>query len=225
VAIAERGDAVVVQTRREELRGRQLVVCSGVMADRMVRMQGLRADFRMVPFRGEYYRLGEHCPVRIRQHIYPIPDPALPFLGIHLTRTLDGGITIGPNAVLAGGRGAYRRAERDWRDISEMLFFPGFWRLLPQYWRQGVAEFRNSRWVSVYLEQARKYCPGLRLEDLEPHPSGIRAQAVARDGRLIQDFLFVESARSLHVCNAPSPAATSALPIGRHIVERITARE
>jgi len=224
VAIAEARDGVTVRTHKEEWRGRQLVVCAGVMADRLVRLQGLNADFAMVPFRGEYYRLRAQCPVRIRRHIYPIPDPALPFLGIHLTRTLDGGITIGPNAVLAGGRSAYERGARDWRDIREMLLFPGFWRLLPHYWRQGVAEFRNSRWPSVYLKQAQKYCPDLRLADLEPHPAGIRAQAVGRDGRLVQDFLFVESARCLHVCNAPSPAATSALPIGRHIVERIAAR-
>lgn len=224
LAIAERADSVTVQTARDEFRGAYLVVCAGIMADRLVRLQGLPANFAMVPFRGEYYRLSERCPIRIRRHIYPIPDPALPFLGIHLTRMIDGGITIGPNAVVAGGRSAYRHGSRDWRDIREMLAFPGFWRLLPRYWRQGLTEYRASLSPAAYLRQAQKYCPRLQLSDLEAHPAGIRAQAVARDGSLLQDFLFVESARSLHVCNAPSPAATAALPIGRHVVERIGAR-
>jgi L-2-hydroxyglutarate oxidase len=193
------------------------------MSDRLVRLQGLPAPFRIVPFRGEYFRLRAAAAPRVEHHIYPIPDPALPFLGIHLTRMIDGAITIGPNAVLAPGREAYSAARFSARDLVDMAAFPGFWRLLPHYWRQGVREFGNSLFPAVYLREAQKYCPSLRLEDLEPHPPGIRAQAVDRSGALLQDFVFAESARSLHVCNAPSPAATSALPIARHIVEKISA--
>jgi L-2-hydroxyglutarate oxidase len=224
VAIAERADAIAVSTAREELRGRYLITCAGVMSDRLIRLQGLRADFRIVPFRGEYYRLRDDSGIDIRHHIYPIPDPALPFLGIHLTRTIDGAVTIGPNAVLAPGREAYQWRRRNWRDLAEMAVFPGFWRLLPRYWRQGLAELGNSWSPSFYLRQAQKYCPRLQLADLQPHPAGIRAQAVARDGRLLHDFVFVESPRSLHVGSAPSPAATAALPIGAFIVERIAGR-
>jgi L-2-hydroxyglutarate oxidase len=137
---------------------------------------------------------------------------------------IDGGITVGPNAVLAMGREAYRQTQFDWRDVADIASFPGFWRLLPGYWRQGIAEFKSSIHSAGYLRQVQKYCPRLQLADLQPHPSGIRAQAVDRDGHLLQDFLLLESTRSLHVCNAPSPAATSALPIARHIIARIAAK-
>jgi (S)-2-hydroxyglutarate dehydrogenase len=222
--IVERGDGVYVRTDAAELRGAYLLACAGTMSDRVAAMQGLPIDFRIVPFRGEYFRLRENSGVTIAHHIYPIPDPRLPFLGIHLTRTIDGGITVGPNAVLAAGREAYRQTQFDWRDIADIASFPGFWRLLPGYWRQGATELKNSLYTAGYLRQVRKYCPRLQLADLQSHPAGIRAQAVDRDGRLLQDFLLLESARSLHVCNAPSPAATSALPIARHIVERIAAK-
>jgi (S)-2-hydroxyglutarate dehydrogenase len=222
--IVERSDSVYVRTADTELCGAYLLACAGAMADRLALMQGLAIDFRIVPFRGEYFRLCPNSGVTIAHHIYPIPDPRLPFLGIHLTRMIDGGITVGPNAVLAMGREAYRQTQFDWRDVADIASFPGFWRLLPGYWRQGIAEFKNSIHSAGYLRQVQKYCPRLQLADLQPHPSGIRAQAVDRDGHLLQDFLLLESTRSLHVCNAPSPAATSALPIARHIIARITAK-
>lgn len=223
-AIVERGARVSVRTAQgEEFRAKYLIACAGVMSDRLARLQGLAVDFRIVPFRGEYFRLREHS-ASIRHHIYPIPDPALPFLGIHLTRMIDGGITVGPNAVLAPGREAYDNRSFDWRDMAETAGFSGFWRMLPAYWRAGVKEFAGSLCTAGYLREVRKYCPRLQRDDLLPHPPGIRAQAVDRDGRLVQDFLWVESARSLHVCNAPSPAATSALPIAQHIVARVAER-
>ncbi|MDB6060553.1 MAG: hydroxyglutarate oxidase [Verrucomicrobiaceae bacterium] len=233
--IVEHANSIsIITSRDEELRGDYLISCAGVMADRLARSQGLRADFRIVPFRGEYFRLRDnsaldnvpldHAALNVSHHIYPIPDPTLPFLGIHLTRMIDGGITIGPNAVLAPGREAYTNARVNWGDMTDMAMFSGFWRLLPQYWQQGARELRNSLFIDAYLREAQKYCPHLTREDLLPHPSGIRAQAVDRTGKLVQDFLFVESTRSLHVCNAPSPAATSAIPIARHIVERISPR-
>lgn len=218
--IDERADRIHVQTDGGEFGARYLIACAGAMSDRLARVQGLPVDFRIVPFRGEYFRLREHSAT-IRHHIYPIPDPALPFLGIHLTRMIGGGVTVGPNAVLAPGREAYRNADHDWRDMLEIAGFSGFWRMLPQYWRAGLKELRSSACTAGYLREVRKYCPRLELADLQPHPSGIRAQAIDRDGRLLQDFLLLESSRSLHVCNAPSPAATSALPIAQHIVARV----
>jgi L-2-hydroxyglutarate oxidase len=221
--IVERGNRVHVRTLDAEFSAHYLVACGGVMSDRLAQLQGLPVDFRIVPFRGEYFRLRESSAL-IRHHVYPVPDPALPFLGIHLARTIDGGVTVGPNAVLAPGREAYNNADFDWRDMLETAAFPGFWRLLPGYWRAGFSEFKNSAWHAGYLREVQKYCPRLQLDDLLPHPAGIRAQAVDRSGRLLQDFLLLESARSLHVCNAPSPAATSALPIARHIVARVAAQ-
>ncbi len=227
--ICERADAVTLTLRQlvdaaaVEVQTKQLLVCAGVMADRLLAAQGLTADFAMLPFRGDYFRLRPAATLTLNHHIYPIPDPALPFLGIHLTRTIDGGITVGPNAVLAPGRTAYTAAQWNTGDVLEMLGFAGFWRLLPKVWRHALAEFRNSAWPEFYLRQAQKYCPSLTLADLTSHPSGIRAQAVARDGSLLQDFIFVQSKRCLHVCNAPSPAATAALPIGAHVVARLNA--
>ena len=223
LALQETPNEVTLSTTAGKFSARYSIACAGVMADRLVRLQGLQADFRILPFRGEYFRLHASSAVNISHHIYPLPDPALPFLGIHLTRMIDGGITVGPNAVLAPGREAYRNAQFNLFDLSEMASFAGFWRLLPQYWRQGLREICNSLLPAAYLREAQKYCPRLTLDDFAAHPPGIRAQAVDNAGRLLHDFLFVRSARTLHVCNAPSPAATSALPIARHIVEQIPA--
>lgn len=219
--IDERGDAIEIGAAGETIRARFLAACAGIMADRLVRLQGLAADFRMVPFRGEYFRLRPSAALTLRHHIYPVPDPALPFLGIHLTRLIDGGISVGPNAVLALGRESYHGGIPDRRTVGELASFPGFWRLLRRYWRAGAGELRDSMFPAAYLRRAQTYCPSLTLADLEPAPAGIRAQAVLRDGSLVHDFLFVRSRRALHVCNAPSPAATSALPIAGHLCREI----
>ncbi|MGH9625724.1 MAG: L-2-hydroxyglutarate oxidase, partial [Bryobacteraceae bacterium] len=153
--------------------------------------------------------------------IYPAPDPDLPFLGIHLTRIIGGGITVGPNAVLGFAREGYPRFSFCWRDVREFGGFSGFWKTMKTHLRSGIFEMRNSLWKPGYLAQCRKYCPELILEDLLPYEAGIRAQAVLRDGTLVHDFLFLQTGRMLHVCNAPSPAATSAIPIGQMIVEKI----
>jgi len=160
----------------------------------------------------------------VRSLIYPIPDPDLPFLGIHLTRMIDGRVTVGPNAVLGFAREGYRKGSVNGRDIATFAAFPGFWKVIRRNLRSGAREMRNSVWRKGYLDECRKYCPGLALEDLLPYEAGIRAQAVRRDGTLEHDFLFADTARTLHVCNAPSPAATSALPIGRMIADRAAAQ-
>ncbi|MFZ9133248.1 MAG: L-2-hydroxyglutarate oxidase [Gemmobacter sp.] len=198
------------------------VVCAGLQADRMARAFGAEVDFRIIPFRGEYFRIRNQPPDLVRRLIYPVPDPARPFLGVHLTRKLDGGLTVGPNAVLAAAREGYGR-EISGRDLADSLGYGGFWRLLARHGRAALDEARGSLSKAAYLAKVRRYCPQIGLDDLVPYRPGIRAQAVGRDGRILDDFLFVSTPRSLHVCNAPSPAATAALPIARHVVDRLLA--
>jgi L-2-hydroxyglutarate oxidase len=185
-------------------------------------MAGARTDFQIVPFRGEYYRLPPARSGLITRLIYPIPDPALPFLGVHLTRTIDGGVTVGPNAVLGFAREGYRKGTFRPRDVAAYVRFGGTWRMARANVRTGARELRNSIFKRGYLRDVRKYCPELTVGDLLPAPAGIRAQAVLRDGTLVHDFLFAETPRTLHVCNAPSPAATSAIPIGEMIATKLT---
>jgi len=222
--IREGSAAVTVASTRGDLEASYVVCCAGLMADRLAAMAGLQLDCRIIPFRGEYYQLPPGRSGLIRHLIYPIPDPSLPFLGVHLTRMIDGRVTVGPNAVLALKREAYSKIDASLRDIAEMLAFPGFWKLTLGNLKFGLSEFRNSLSKRSYLQQIRKYCPELTVDDLLPHPAGVRAQAVSRTGELIHDFLITHSARTIHVCNAPSPAATSAIPIGRHIVNEIHKR-
>ncbi len=216
--IAEGANAVTLTlSTGETVTTRHLVVCAGLGADRLARMCGLAADFAIVPFKGEYFRLAPRHDTVVRHLIYPVPDPALPFLGIHLTRMIGGFVTVGPNAVLSLAREGYARLALDPRDVAAMARFPGLWRMLRANLRPGLSELRNSVFRRSYLRACQRYCPSLDLSDLLPHPPGIRAQAVMRDGTLVHDFLIRRSARTIHICNAPSPAATSALPIARHI--------
>ncbi|ELS3715624.1 L-2-hydroxyglutarate oxidase [Vibrio fluvialis] len=198
-----------------------LVSCSGLMADRMTKMLGLETDFQIIPYRGEYYRLAPKHNQVVKHLIYPIPDPELPFLGVHLTRMIDGSVTVGPNAVQGFKREGYGKVNISVRDVWEMLSFSGFWKVTAKNLKTGLVEMKNSLWKPGYLQLVRKYCPSIELADLQPYPAGIRAQAVLSDGTLVHDFLFAESPRSLHVCNAPSPAATSAMPIGEYICQKI----
>jgi len=199
-----------------------LISCAGLMADRIVRLNGINTDFRIVPFRGEYYQLPGEKSDLINHLIYPIPDPELPFLGVHLTRMIDGRITVGPNAVLGWKREGYGRLNINLQDCMDMFSFPGFWKVISKNLKSGLKETKNSLWKRGYLKAVKKYCPQLSLADLLAYPAGVRAQAVLKDGTLVHDFLFAESRRSLHVCNAPSPAATSAIPIGSYICDKIT---
>ena len=220
-SIQEGRRTVRLRMGSEMVESRYLLVCGGLMADRLAMMIGIDVDFRIIPFRGEYYRLPKRLGAIVRHLIYPIPDPELPFLGVHLTRMIDGTVTVGPNAVLGWKREGYGRLNFDWQDSREMLTFPGFWSVLGDNLASGLAEMRDSLFKTGYLQRVRKYCPRIERDDLLPYPAGIRAQAVKRDGTLVHDFLFAESERSFHVCNAPSPAATSAMPIGEYITDRI----
>jgi L-2-hydroxyglutarate oxidase len=221
--IREEADGVTVTAGGETLRARVLVACAGLMADRLARLCGIGADFRIVPFRGEYYRLPPSRNDIVRHLIYPIPDPSLPFLGVHLTRMIGGFVTVGPNAVFSFKREGYTRFAFDLKDTAEALSFPGTWQVLKRHGRSGLDEFKNSLSRRRYLELCRRYCPELTLDDLLPHPSGVRAQAVLRDGTLVHDFLIERTNRTIHICNAPSPAATSAIPIGQHVAEQAEA--
>ncbi len=198
-----------------------LISCSGLMADRITKMMGIQTDFQIIPFRGEYYQLPDKYNNIVNHLIYPIPDPDLPFLGVHLTRMINGTVTIGPNAVQGWKREGYGKINLDLRDIWEMLKFKGFWQVLKNNWKTGLIETKNSWYKPGYLKVVQKYCPMIKLEDLQAYPTGVRAQAVLKDGTLVHDFLFAESPRSLHVCNAPSPAATSAIPIGKYICDKV----
>lgn len=200
------------------LEARHVIVCAGLEADRLAGMCGLADDFRIVPFKGEYFRLAQRHDRVVHHMIYPVPDPALPFLGVHLTPMIGGYVTVGPNAVLSLAREGYGKLAFNTRDLADMLGFAGFWRTMAANLRPGLHEARMSLFRRSYLQACRRYCPGLELEDLTPHRPGIRAQAVMRDGTLAHDFLIRRTARTIHVCNAPSPAATSAMPIAEHVV-------
>lgn len=204
--------------------GKFLITCSGLMADRMTKMLSIETDFQIVPYRGEYYRLDSKHNGIVNHLIYPIPDPDLPFLGVHLTRMIDGSVTVGPNAVQGWKREGYGVVNFSLKDTMQMLRFSGFWKVTAKHLKTGLVEFKNSWWKPGYLKLVNKYCPKIELADLKPYPAGIRAQAVMKDGTLVHDFLFAESPRSLHVCNAPSPAATSAMPIGEYICQKVIAK-
>lgn len=217
-AIKEAANDVTLRLASGEvLKTRNLVVCAGLQADRLAQMCGLGNDFAIVPFKGEYYRLAPRNDNIVQHLIYPVPDPALPFLGVHLTRMIGGYVTVGPNAVLALSREGYAKIAPSMRDMVAMAGFPGFWRTMRDNLRTGLSEAASSAFRNRYLQSCQRYCPSLELEDLRPHPPGIRAQAVMRDGTLVHDFLIRQTRRTIHICNAPSPAATSAIPIARHV--------
>ena len=220
-AMREHARGVTVHAGARRIEAGRLVACAGLQSDRLARLAGLPVTHQIVPFRGEYYRLPAEKNGIIASLIYPIPDPDLPFLGIHLTRMIDGGVTVGPNAVLGFSREGYPKLAINVRDVAQYLFFPGLWKVLARYRRSVRAELTGSLLKSAYLRECRKYCPSLSVADLLPFSAGIRAQAVTRDGLLVHDFLFLQSERMLHVCNAPSPAATSAIPIGVRIADAV----
>ena len=219
--ISEFSTHIQIATHADELAAKQLVTCGGLQSDRLVKLSGQTPNFKIIPFRGEYYRLPDNKNDAITSLIYPIPDPNLPFLGIHLTKMIDGSITVGPNAVLGFAREKYARGSVSLNDCADFMSYSGFWRMLGGNIRPALTEFRNSVFKSGYLAACRKYMPELTKDELFPCETGIRAQAVMRDGSFAHDFLFQQTDRILHVCNAPSPAATSSLPIGQFIVGKV----
>lgn len=200
---------------------RILVNCAGLHSDTVAVMAGISPSVRIVPFRGEYYRLTEEASALVKTLIYPVPDPRFPFLGVHFTRRIDGAVEVGPNAVLALGREHYRGAAADWAELRSILAHRGFRRLARRHWRAGTAEMLNSRSTHLYARLARRLVPALRRVDLLPGGAGVRAQAVGLDGVLVDDFVIEHAGRTVHVLNAPSPGATASTAIGRYVAERV----
>ncbi|MFJ5155253.1 L-2-hydroxyglutarate oxidase [Streptomyces sp. NPDC088353] len=211
----------VLTGRGDVVRARVLVNCAGLYCDEVARLTGDEPGVRIVPFRGEYYELAR--PELVRGLVYPVPDPAFPFLGVHLTRGVDGGVHIGPNAVPALAREGYGWGVVRPRELAGTLGWPGSWRIARRHWRYGAGELRRSVSKGAFTQAVRRLMPGVREEDLVPAAAGVRAQAVLRDGTLVDDFLIREGARAVHVLNAPSPAATASLPIGREVARRALA--
>ena len=219
-AIHRDGDSWRIETPKGELRARHLLNCAGANSDRVARRAGLRPKARIVPFRGEYKLLSEERSHLVRHLIYPVPDPRFPFLGVHFTRRIQGGIEAGPNAVLAFSRNGYRWGNVSPRDLLSMASFPGFWRMGLRYWRTGLGEMQRSLSAGAFARALAELLPEVRREDLVPGGAGVRAQALGPDGKLLDDFHIETQPGAVHVLCAPSPAATASLAIGADIGRR-----
>ena len=226
LGLEEHREGIVVRTADDETLARGVVACAGLQSDRVAAMTGGagRDRVRIVPFRGDYYTLLRSARHLVRGLLYPVPDARFPFLGVHFTRRIDGEVWAGPNAVLAFAREGYRRRDVDLRDLRATLAWPGLWRLAGRYARTGIAETWRDWWKPAFVAQLRRYLPEIRSEDLVFGPSGVRAQAVTRRGEVVDDFDIVAEGRAIHVCNAPSPAATSSLAIGSVVAAQAVER-
>jgi L-2-hydroxyglutarate oxidase len=198
--------------------------CAGLHSDRIARMAGKEPEMMIVPFRGVYYELRPEARRFCRNLIYPVPNPAYPFLGVHFTRMIDGRIEVGPNAVLTTAREGYDLRTWNWQDLSEAAGYPGFRRLAAQHWKMGLDEMHRTLSKRAYVKAVQGLVPDVRADDLLPCRSGIRAQALRSDGSMVDDFVMIDQEDALHVCNAPSPAATACLAIGGRIVDRVSER-
>jgi L-2-hydroxyglutarate oxidase len=212
--VARDGDGMVLETGKGEVRCRFLVNCAGLHSDRVARLAGVEPGVLIVPFRGEYFRLAPARTELVRNLIYPVPDPEFPFLGVHFTRMVGGGVEAGPNAVLALKREGYTRWSFSLRDAAATFAYPGFWRMARSYWRMGFGEYWRSFDKRAFVRALQALIPEIQPADLMPGGAGVRAQALDRSGRLLDDFRIVEGERQVHVLNAPSPAATASISIG-----------
>jgi L-2-hydroxyglutarate oxidase len=225
VGITSRPDAVTVSTTTAEFRGDQFVNCAGLHSDRLARLAGLTPDVRIIPFRGEYYELTPEASYLVKGLIYPVPDPAFPFLGVHLTRMINSSIHAGPNAILALAREGYTKLKINPRDVADSLRWPGLWRLGKRYWRTGFDEAARSLSRKRFLASLRELVPDLPDDCLVATHAGVRAQALRRNGQLVDDFYYERTTRQVHVLNAPSPAATASLEIAKRIANELEVAE
>jgi (S)-2-hydroxyglutarate dehydrogenase len=220
-AIRAEGSGAIVETSKDTLATRWVINCAGLHSDRVAKLTGADPGARIVPFRGEYYELKPERRSLVRNLIYPVPDPNFPFLGVHFTRMIDGSVHAGPNAVLSLKREGYHRTSFDLRDFIDTMTYAGFWRLAAKHAKSGLEEMHRSFSKKAFVQSLRKLIPDVHEDDLIPGAAGVRAQALRSDGGLVDDFLIVHSPFAIHVCNAPSPAATASLEIGRVIAESV----
>lgn len=219
--IEHRVEGVVVTAEERRFFAKALVNCAGLQSDLVAALAGVDPGVRIVPFRGEYYRLSLDAERLVRALIYPVPDPRFPFLGVHFTRRVDGSVEVGPNAVLALGREHYRGVRPDWNELRSILAYEGFRRLATRHWLSGTREMLNSRSKRLYARLARGLVPKLKSEHLIAGGAGVRAQAVDRSGSLVDDFVIERAGTTVHVLNAPSPGATASVAIGRYVAEQV----
>jgi (S)-2-hydroxyglutarate dehydrogenase len=219
--ISERGREVVVRTNKGAFHARALVNCAGLYSDRVARLCGVEPGAKIVPFRGEYYELRPEKRYLVKNLIYPVPNPNFPFLGVHFTRSIDGMVEAGPNAVLGLAREGYKKTDFNLRDFVEEITYPALWRLARKNWRTGIGEIHRSVSKKAFVRGLEKLVPEVEEGDVIPISAGVRAQALNEDGAMVDDFLISEGENSVHVLNAPSPAATASIPIGQEIARRI----
>ena len=221
---ASKGDRVIVNSTNGDIESRFIVTCGGLHGDRVAKKSGTNVDSKIVPFRGEYFELTKESEHLCRNLIYPVPDPKFPFLGVHFTRMVHGGVECGPNAVLAFAREGYTKTKINVVDLAESLTYPGFLRMAAKYWKTGAGEMWRSVSKRAFVKALQRLIPEIQSHHLHAAPAGVRAQALGRDGKLVDDFLIYENERIVNVCNAPSPAATSSLNIGNLIVDKLATR-
>jgi L-2-hydroxyglutarate oxidase len=219
--ITNRGGTHLIETTAGEYEARFLVSCAGLHSDRVARLAGANPGAKIIPFRGEYYELIASKRHLVRTLIYPVPNPDFPFLGVHFTKMIDGSVHAGPNAILAFKREGYKKADFNLRDFCETLSFGGFWRLASKNFRQGMKEMYRSLVKDAFVRSLQELIPEIRSADLVPCKAGVRAQALLNNGKLVDDFLIIRGYKALHVCNAPSPAATASLEIAKAIVAQV----
>lgn len=219
--ICEYDNEVVVNTEKDTFIGKYMINCGGLHSDRIAKMAGYLIDMKIIPFRGEYYQIKPERRYLVKNLIYPVPNPDFPFLGVHFTRMIDGKVDVGPNAVLSLKREGYKKTDFHIRDAAEIFTYKGFWKLAKTYMKEGMEEMIRSISKKKFVENARRLIPELREEDLISAPAGVRAQALLVNGNLADDFQIIHGKSSMHVCNAPSPAATASLEIGKFIASRV----
>ena len=220
----ESASEVIIESEAGEFSSSYAINCAGLQSDRVARMSGSPSPAKIIPFRGEYFKLKAEASRLCKNLIYPVPDPRFPFLGVHLTRMIDGSVECGPSAILAFAREGYNKTDVRFADLIETITYPGFLKLAARYWKTGAMEMWQSLSKAAFAKALQRLVPEIRVEDMEPAPSGVRAQAVSPDGAMVDDFAFHEQARIVNVINAPSPAATASLSIGRMIVKRLAKR-
>lgn len=219
--ILEKGQGVVIESNNGTFHSHHLINCAGLQSDRVARLAGMRTNMKIVPFRGEYFELRHEKRSLVNHLIYPVPNPNFPFLGVHFTRMIDGGVLAGPNAVLSFKREGYQKSDFNIGDFFDVITYPAFWRLVRKNLREGLKEMVRSFSKSAFVHSLQKLIPEIQANDIVPANAGVRAQALMDDGQLMDDFLIMRGSRSIHVCNAPSPAATASIQIGKAVVEQI----